>query len=679
MQLQSAWAQNEITEQLDFERVIENLLPQQEYDVDYSDLYDRLFTIYSNPLDLNKVDHSDLQALFFLSEIQIGGILDYRSKYGDFLTVFELISIEGFNEEVVKRLIPFIYIDLNQKESLYQSFGNPDNHELFIRYQRVLEQKKGYTDPDTTSSGGLTSRYKGDPNRLYARYLYSKTGQYSFGFTVEKDPGELITWDAKTARYGLDYYSFHGMIENQWKLKKIVFGDFSMDYGQGLIFGSGIRIGKGFEPVTTIRRNNMGLRPYRSVYENKDFSGASISLDLNPIEVNIFYSYVKRDAILRSDAIADAEQFISYIQKVGLHRTASEISAKHTITDQSVGGNINFKSMNKKLEVGLNGIYTKYDIPLKLNLKTYSQFDFQGIHNILGGVYTNYYFKRAHAFGEAALSENGGKAISAGIIGSLSSQVQASIHFRTYDKQFHSFYGEAFGENTKIGNEQGIYWGLKVTPIRNLVLSTYFDLYSFPWLKYQVDAPSKGRDFMFAGSYPVTDNFRLLVQYRNKTSEINFTDESSPFARVEARNSQRLRLELNYELGENFTGKTRVQNSWVNFVQLNSSGFILAQDVTFTNKKYAISGRFALFDTDNYDNRQFIYEKDLLYVYSVPSFYNKGVRYYLMGKIDCTRRLTLWIKFAQSHYVNIDSIGSGLEEISGNKKSSIGVQARFRL
>ena len=364
-----SWGQSEITENLDFERVIENLLPQQEYDVDYNDLYDRLFTLYSNPLDLNIVSRADLQSLFFLSEEQISGLIEYREKYGKFLSYFELLSIDGFEKETVQQLIPFVNIELNPRESLKTSFSHPGNHDLFLRYQTILEQKKGYTPPDTTSTGKITSRYAGNQNRLYARYLYSKSGQYSFGFTVEKDPGERITWDPQTSRYGLDYYSFHGMIENRWIFKKIVVGDFSMDYGQGLIYGSGIRIGKGFEPVTTIRRNNLGLRPYRSVYENKDFSGVAISTEVKSREINVFYSYVNRDAIVRQDTIDERDQFISYIQTIGLHRTSSEISAKHTLSDQSLGGNINFKTNNGKLEIGLNGIYTKYNIPLFFSTK----------------------------------------------------------------------------------------------------------------------------------------------------------------------------------------------------------------------------------------------------------------------------------------------------------------------
>ena len=673
------WAQNEITENLNFERVIENLLPQQEFDLDYNDLYDRLFTLYSNPLDLNKVKRTDLQSLFFLTEEQISGLLEYKESYGKILSYFELLSIEGFEKETVQRLIPFVIIDLNPVESLKTSISHPDNHELFLRYQTTLEQKKGYTTADTTSSGRVTSRYAGDPNRLYARYLYSKSRQYSFGFTVEKDPGERITWDPQTSRYGLDYYSFHGMIENRWIFKKIVIGDFSMDYGQGLIYGSGIRIGKGFEPVTTIRRNNLGIRPYRSVYENKKFSGIAISTMGKSLEFNVFYSYINRDAILREDTIAVQDQFISYIQTIGLHRTPSEINAKHSLSDQSFGGNVNFKTGNRKMEIGLNGIYTKYNFPLLPNSRKYNQFEFRGLTNHLGGLYFNYYLKNAHVFGEMAVSKSKGKAISTGIVASLSSQIQASIHYRNYDKNFHSFYGKAFGENTKIGNEQGIYWGLRILPISKLVITTYFDFFNFPWLKYQVDAPSQGKDFMISGTYLVNQNLNFRFQYRNKTKEMNYKDEELPYVRIERKTTERLLLDMDYAINANFSMKTRIQGSHVDFSSKMGTGFILAQDIIYTQQKYSLSTRFAIFDTDNYDNRQFIYERDLLYVYSIPSFYNQGVRYYIVGRYNLSKNVSFWIKFAQTKYYGTETIGSGLERIIGETKSNLSFQFRLRL
>lgn len=673
------FAQNEITEKMDFEAVIENLLPSQEYEVDYNDLYDRLFTLYSNPMDLNTVDRASLHSLFFLTEEQISSLLEYRDKYGKIISCYELLSVDGFEKETVQRLISFVNIEYNSKESLKTSLGQPDNHSLFLRFQTTLEQKKGYTSPDTTSSGSLSSRYVGEPYRLYARYLYSKSKYYSFGFTVEKDPGEQIIWDPTTSRYGLDFYSFHGMLENQWIFKKIVIGDFSMDYGQGLIFGSGIRIGKGLEPITTIRRNNLGLRPYRSVYESKDFSGIGISSSIKSLEFNIFYSYVKRDALLHSDTIDVKDYYISYIQKIGLHRTSSEISAKNTLLDHSFGGNINFKTNNKKLELGLNGMYTQFSFPLSPMEKKYNQFEFRGLTNRLAGLYMNYYLKKAHFFGEMAVSESKGKAISTGLVANLSSQVQASIHYRNYDRNFHSFLGKGFGENTNVGNEQGIYWGLKISPFSRLLITSYFDLFNFPWLKYQVDAPSQGKDFMISASYIIYQKLNFRVQYRNKIREMDIKDKGLQFVRIEAKKTEKMLMELNYTISPMFSTKTRLQHTQVELDLARNNGFLIAQDINYSHHNIAFSTRFALFDTDNYDNRQFIYERDLLYVYSVPSFYNQGVRYYFLARYNLSKNISVWIKFAQTIYYGADKIGTGLEEINGNTKSDVNFQVRIQL
>ena len=307
--------QDEMLENIDFENAIQKLLPQQEFDVDYNDIYDRLFTLYTTPLDLNHATRSELQSLYILSDEQIEGILKYRENYGDFKSIYELITIKGFNTEIVKKIYKFISIPDRYNVSFAEALKRPAIHELFLRYQSVLEPKKGYSSPDTLSNGSLSSRYVGDPGRLYARYLLAKPGRFSFGFTTEKDPGEKLTWDPETRRFGMDYYSFHAMFEKVWVFDKIIVGDYNLDFGQGLVFGSGISIGKGTQPVTTIRRNNLGLRPYRSVFEGKDFSGLAISVKSGHLNANIFLSHVYRDARRLKSEFSDETQdsFISNI------------------------------------------------------------------------------------------------------------------------------------------------------------------------------------------------------------------------------------------------------------------------------------------------------------------------------------------------------------------------------
>ena len=417
------FAQHDISEKFDFERVIEDLLPQQETDVDYNDFYDRLFFLYTDPLDINTAKRADFQSFFFLTETQISELIDCRVEYGNLLSIFELLTLESFDHAMVRRLEPFVSFYSDQLEAFSKSLKDPDIHDLFVRYQSVLEQKKGYTVPDTSATGTLSSRYAGGPQRLYSRYHMSKPGRYSIGFTLEKDPGEKFIWDRASSRYGMDYYSFHVMIENVAFLNKIIVGDFSLDFGQGLVFGSGLSFGKGVESITTVRRNNLGMRPYRSVFEDRDYSGVAVSSPIGPFSLNLFFSNLKRDASIREDIEEGTDQYFSSIQTIGLHRTSSEIAAKKQLGDRSVGGNLSFVSRNKNTEVGVNMLYTTYSIRQLPNTRNYNQFDFSGTINSVGSGYFNYYLKRAHIFGEFAVSRSRGKAITSGVIASLSSQV----------------------------------------------------------------------------------------------------------------------------------------------------------------------------------------------------------------------------------------------------------------
>jgi len=89
--------------------------------------------------------------------------------------------------------------------------------------------------------------------------------------------------------------------------------------------------------------------------------------------------------------------------------------------------------------------------------------------------------------------------------------------------------------------------------------------------------------------------------------------------------------------------------------------------------------RFAIFDADTYDSRIYAYENDLLYVFSIPSYYNRGVRTYLMAKYDLGKSVDIWVRWGLWSYQNVDAISSGLEEIEGNQKMDIKLQLKIRL
>jgi hypothetical protein len=144
---------------------------------------------------------------------------------------------------------------------------------------------------------------------------------------------------------------------------------------------------------------------------------------------------------------------------------------------------------------------------------------------------------------------------------------------------------------------------------------------------------------------------------------------------------QNLRLNLTYQLSPAVAIRSRTE--WVFFKEdqlPTKHGFLVYQDFIWKIRglPLQLTGRFCLFDADSYDARVYAYESDVLYSYSVPSFYNRGIRYYLLARYSVTRGIDIWVRFAQTYYSNIDIISSGLEEINGNTKSEVKAEIRFR-
>ena len=94
-------------------------------------------------------------------------------------------------------------------------------------------------------------------------------------------------------------------------------------------------------------------------------------------------------------------------------------------------------------------------------------------------------------------------------------------------------------------------------------------------------------------------------------------------------------------------------------------------------QRYAGSIRLQYFETDGYDSRMYAYENDVLYSFSIPVFYDKGFRYYVNCNYDVTPKLTIWLRWAQTVYKNKTVIGSGLDELAGNKRTEVKVQAEY--
>ncbi|GAB3339711.1 helix-hairpin-helix domain-containing protein [Marivirga atlantica] len=674
----SAFLLAQDTDNFDLEDFIESNFPIQDDDTNYEDIYESLFQLYQSPINLNQATRQDLQSLFVLSNLQINSFLEYRTKNGKLLSIYELQAIPSFDLPTIRQILPFVQVD----ETVLQADNRPllkritseKNNYLIIRSDRVLEQKEGFSTEDSSRA------YLGDPNRLYLRYRVQHTNDFSIGFTAEKDAGEQLNWNPKNNQFGTDFFSAHFQLQNQGKLKNIIIGDYQLQFGQSLVYGAGFALGKGAETVATARRSNLGILPYTSVLETNFFRGAAATYKIfKNLDLTVLYSYNQLNANVQTDSIQSAEEFFTSIRLSGLHRTARELAAKNSITAQNFGGNLLFHTKSENLNIGLNYLQTIYDQPLLRNQSKYNQFEFEGKQNFVSTLFSNYYWRNFHLFGEAGLSQSGGIGAIGGLIASISNGLQMSVVLRNYERNFHTFYGTAFGENSRNINEKGIYLGLKKQFNRSFSIATYWDKFNFPWLKYQADAPSNGSEYLARLTYKFNKQLSAYAQLRveNKERNVDNTDNSNTYALA---SGQKRNYLINFDVRPKgiLNLKTRLQFSEYLLQGEYSNGLALLQDVNFDWNRFKISTRYAIFDTDDFQNRQYLYEKDVLYAFSIPAYQNTGTRTYILAQYNVSKKIRLWARWAQFKYIDTESIGSGTEEIKGNTRSEVKFQIMLK-
>lgn len=664
----------EYIKQVALEELVQQLFQQQEIPMNYEDFYESMYQFYAHPVDLNTVSREELQSLYILSSGQLQSFMEYRKTVGELISEYELQAIPNFDLITIKKLIPFVII--KSKTPLGKNFfdfkSTDANTYLLFRVSQRLEPSKGF----------VQNKFAGSPQHIYTRFRSSKSKDYSIGITLEKDAGEQLWWGDTRKNKGPDFFSFHAAIFNKGRLKSLVIGDFQLQFGQGLVVGAGFNFGKGAETITTVKRNNLGARPYTSVLEMNYFRGASITYTiLKKLDLTLFYSGKKIDGNLNSDTIQlNFEDYtVSSLINSGLHRTTTEIENKNALSEKNAGINFSFSNSSKNLHFGYTSLGTWLSRPLARDLRGYSLYEFSGNHNAVHSVDASWYYRNFNFFGELAVSSSSGKAGTVGLLASLSPTIDFSFLYRNFARNFHSMYARAFAENYRPINEEGLYWGIKIKPNKTWTIAAYYDLFQFPWLKYRTDSPSEGSESLARLTWQPSKILVIYGQVRYLNKQRNFTEEKKPFYFPENYQKSNYLLHLDLKASDWISLKSRIQASKFQQIAPVTMGFYMMQEITVRFKPIVLSARYALFDSDDYDNRQYVYEKDVLYAFSIPMLYGRGSRYYLLLQYRLNRHIDFWIKYSQTQYSNTDTIGSGWDEVDNNRQREIRIQARWRM
>lgn len=618
----------------------------------------------SNPLNLNIATADDLKELQILNALQIEHFISYRNLLGKLISIYELQAVPGWDVPVIVKLLPFITV--NNAISIAGDFKNrfsKGQHTFLTRYARAIEKGKGYKRKDTSGS-----YYAGDPSKVMIRYKYQFKNLLQYGITAGKDAGEPFF--KKKLNSGFDFYSFHLFARNRGIIKSLAIGDYTVNMGQGLILWQGLAFGKGGE-AGNIKRQSPVLRPYNSsgaFYFNR---GAAITIGRHKWQTTLFGSLRKLDANIAATDTGDAE-IVSSIHQSGYHRTQSEIEDKGTLQLISYGGNTRYAS--GKWQAGVNWVQYHFNKPVQKKPVPYNVFSFTGNNLANYSIDYSYTFKNIHIFGEAALDKHNSLALLNGILISADKRADISIMHRHISPSYQSIYGNTFTVNALPTNEQGLYMGLTVRPAYKIKLNAYADLFSFPWLKYRVDAPARGQEYCIQLSYTPSKYTEVYTRYRSMNKPLNNVGINNALNEVAGFSSQSWRTQINYQVNSSWAIRHRVEILWYSRNSENAEKeYLTFFDLFFKPRlrKFNVNTRLQYFESESYNSRLYAYENDVLYYYAVPVFYDTGLRYYFNIKYNIAKYASLWLKWGQTIYSNKSSIGSGLDEITGNKKSEI--------
>lgn len=617
-------------------------------------------------LNLNKADAVDLRRLGLLNEMQISSFIHYRQLMGEFVSIYELQALPGWSTELVQRLFPFVSVTTmaTNKEQLFSRMKKGD-YSLIIRSSMQLKRSAGYR---SDSSGKI---YSGSPQHLFFRVRYQYKDLLQWGISGEKDAGEPFLKGKQQA--GFDHYSFHFFLRRMGNIKALALGDFAINLGQGLIHWQSMAFKRSADVMNCKRQSDI-IRPYSSSGEFYYNRGGAITIEKKNWNLTGFVSFRKLDANRYEDSL-DRSWYVRSFQSSGYHRSLAENEDRGRLGQLFYGGNISFEKNG--FRSGVNYVSYSFSLPFRKQEEAYDRYAIEGKHWFNYSADLGYTWKNFHWFAELALDARMNPAILSGLLISLHRKIDLSFLVRNISTAYQTINGNAFTESSLPGNERGVYLGISIKPRTDLRIDCYADIYTYPWLRYRVNAPSSGRDLLMQVNYMPDKQTEVYGRFRLREKEVNQGDDN--YYSILSVPQQNFRLHISRQLNQALTLRQRIELVRYDKQGMNEQrGYLFYVDLLYRPalKPFNITARWQYFETGGNDAAVFAYENDVLYSFSIPGLSGKGKRYYLLGGYEINKKTSCWLRLAATIYNEVDHIGEGYDLIQGNKKIDYHFQLR---
>lgn len=627
----------------DLEQLIERISSEENANVSL----DMIENYIINPLDLKSATVSQIAAIPGISydlALKIKNLID---KYMN-ITYLNIKDTLFLSDGIFKllELTTFISNHIDQREQKKIKF------DARTRYIPLINDIKEFED----------GKYLGSPYYSYFR-ARANYDDNRIGILFQKDIGEknLTEFTAgylKFKTFGLDF----------------TLGDFIIHSGMGNILWNQYSFGKGAETIYPAVAFTSKTNGYLSSAETNFFRGVSVVSDFNlsdnlNLKNSIWFSSRKLSGTLN-----ETKDTITSVYTAGLYRTETEIQKKNNFSETIIG----FKSeLNaKNIVFGLTGLLFNYD----KFINSLSRAVFFGKEAYLGSLYYLFNMGEARFIGEFSIDNNGKLALRSAINKSFDN-FEFAINIRYFDDNFRSPFGFNFGDSPEMNNEVGLYTGLKWKISKDILVSSYFDFFKTLARTFFIPFFKNGQDFFIQTDWNIDteSDLRLRFNYDSKTDNIPDLNNMKNYIQKAKYYS---RIEYQRKLSNSFQIRIRSDLTFINFVYVKPDelGFAASLELNYKPMQDLLfQGRITKFDTDSYESAIWQFESPVPGYMYPQVLYEHGWRAYFGLRYQILKSLNLAFRYSITTKTNANNLGSGLNQIIGNKDQKFVLQINFNI
>lgn len=213
---------------------------------------ERFEDLADDPLPVNLASRMRLESSGLLSDYQVASLLAYREESGDILSFSELAAVDGFGKEMAEALSVFVSLSSSALP------GQSSLRKLPARSR--VEAGSSYKATFPGKSGG-------EPEsgwNWWSRCRVTSSGRYDVSVSLRRDydAGDMLP---SSGAFSVAYCGRRA-------LSRLIAGDYSLRFGQGLALWSGFSL-SGYSGVRTFWKRGSGLAPSQSLSAGASHSG----------------------------------------------------------------------------------------------------------------------------------------------------------------------------------------------------------------------------------------------------------------------------------------------------------------------------------------------------------------------------------------------------------------------